>query len=332
MIKLSLKNKIKRPIAFIGVVGFVGFFGLSLSILYFTVMGCSDSHLPKYWQLGDLRILALIADVPEIQSPENQSIAGVVNLTPIVSDLNGGGRSLSLKVEACVDPGVAYGADPDCGINGTTVHSSTITPVPTTANSGLFGSPDYTGALNSIAITVPVGVLAGQPAPAQYNGVAYLAVVTVSSQDGSGNGSATTKAFKRILISNKAVINKNPDIKQMLVNGVAPNLAPNLSPGAEVGLPFDTPAQLSLNWEGAAKESYQRMKKDLSFEDNQEVLTTTWFVSDGSLQWSRTEEGGSTQWTTPKANPPGRHLVLVAILRDNRGGASVKITAIDKLP
>ena len=81
----------------------IGFyFGLGLCLL-----SCSEPNFKKYNELSELRVLALKADLPEVTA------GATVTITPIVSDIVNSG-ALTFTANACLDPGVAFGARPTC--------------------------------------------------------------------------------------------------------------------------------------------------------------------------------------------------------------------------
>jgi len=169
----------------------------------FILAGCSPNQLPDYDLLKGLRVLAMPVDLPEV-APGAQ-----VNITPVVSDIPGAGRTLSWKASGCVDPGVGIGAIPSCELaaDQASLGSGTVA----------LSAPSFTQALSSIAVTIPASILDHRLASDQYNGVAYLVTFDISAADGS-----KVSSFKRVIASNKATKNANPSIKWREFNGGAP--------------------------------------------------------------------------------------------------------------
>src|SRR5205085_549270 len=92
-----------------------------------------------------------------------------VTLQPVVSDLNGGGRTLSVLVQTCIDPGISFGAPTHCG----TIDSSTTSSF---ASGTLSANGTFTGLAPTISVSVPAAPLNFVLAAAnlKFNGVAYL--------------------------------------------------------------------------------------------------------------------------------------------------------------
>lgn len=273
--------------------------GLAMSAI---LTGCSN-NLPDYAKLGDLRVLAIQADTPEVAD------TGVtVHITPYVSDLNGNGRTLTYSYETCPDPGVSLGASPVCSTSKT--GPITFGPVGTTNHT-------YTGAAPTVAITIPTGFLAStkQPAaPNQFNGIAYLFTYQLASSDGS----ASVSSFKRIIVSTNPTKNTNPSLSQVLSNNTALSILPSLAsyPSAAV--------TLSAVPSSTSAETYEVQQSDGSFVTQTKTLITTWFYSDGSISQDRTISNGGDTWTPPSPHPSGRAAVFVVVLRDERGGEDIK--------
>ena len=262
---------------------------------------CSKNNLPEYISLGDLRILTMIVDTPEI----NPGTA--VNITPVISDLNGGGRSLNYNIYGCVDPGTGVGAAASCAHpDAATVSSGTI-PAATSAAS------TYTGSVASFAIpaSVTTSILLGRSAAQQYNGVAYLVFYELSVP-----GTATSvTAFVRIVVTTalKTTKNTNPVIQSIDMNDNAV--------GATTALPVGATNFRATSPDGSS-ETYFVQQKDGSQTSTQEQLITTWFISLGSFDFYRTLGNGENSWSPPASLPVGHGVVILAVTRDGRGGAA----------
>lgn len=275
---------------------------LSLFITLLMVAGCS-TNLPDYVKLGDLRVLAMQANTPEVADT-----GATVTITPYVSDLNGNGRTLTYSYQTCLDPGVGLGATPICStpVTGPT----TFGPVGTTRHT-------YTGAAPTLTITVPTGFLASSKEPAapnQFNGVAYLVTYKLASSDGT----ASVNAFKRIMVSTNPNKNNNPSLSQVLSNTTALSVLPSLA-----SYPSTT-VILSAAPSSTSAETYQVQQSDGSFKSETESLITTWFYSDGTLDQFRTENEAGDAWTPPQPHPSGHSTVFVVVLRDGRGGEDIQ--------
>jgi hypothetical protein len=267
---------------------------IMLAGLALLLAACSSKNLPDYVKLGELRVLGLVADKPEVNT------GTTVTLTPLLSDLNGKGRALTYSAEACNDPGLGYGAQPSC--DGAPSRLALATDVPVTG----LTAPNYTAAATStLAVTVPASAFTGRSALDQANGVAYLVLFHLRAADG-----ASVDAFKRLIVSTRAAaeLNLNPQLTSVQANG-----GPFLSaPGASTTL------QPVFGAVGA--ESYLVLQADGSTRAQSETLTTTWFISDGTVDYFRTEGTGATTYTPPDTPPTGRSTVFVVVSRDERGG------------
>lgn len=276
----------------------------SFTLVYLAAIGlliltsCSGDDFPKYYKLGTLRVLTLVANNPEV------AVGATVTITPVVSDIEGAGRTLTYEASACPDLGVAFGAEPTCEGNPLKVSLGTGNVT------GLAG-PNYTGATNTFNVTVPATTLLGRTTADQYNGVAYLFVYKVTAPDGTN-----VRAFRRIIASSRATKNTNPTLTQILSNGSA--LA--ALPAGDVSL--------SADYTAGSIESYQVQLSDGTLNSKAESLTTTWFVSDGKVQYTRTIGGESTKFTPPSAAPAGRNVLVIGVIRDARGGVSYSIATL----
>ncbi len=263
-------------------------------------LGCSKDNLPTYIQLGDLRVLALIADQPEAKP------GTVVNITPVLSDTNGNGRALTYTAEACNDPGVGFGANPTCVGSATRVVIVGPTPAAVTGIS----APDFTGAATStVPVTLPATVFTNTTAIQQAIGVAYLFVYKLTAADG-----ANVTAFKRVVVSTKpifgAAANQNPSITAIL----------NGNGTAYTTLSTDKVFLTAQQGAGSA-ETFLAIQGDGSTVQQTEQLITTWFISDGSVDSFRTLNTEAVGYVPPTSLPPnGRHVVILPVIRDGRGG------------
>lgn len=263
--------------------------------------GCSNNSLPDYVKLGELRILTLKLDTPEA------SPGDTVKLTPVISDLNGKGRSLTYTVQTCPDPGVSFGLEAKCSVPDTTLGPLAVGAL--TPNDAT-----YTGLAPTFSVSVPQTLLNQESLQNKTNGVAYLILYTLTASDG-----ATVTALKRVLVSlnSKSNKNTNPIIRAITGNSVALQTTPltNALPSAAV------PLKATLSTE----ERIDQLKNDGSTQTSAETLVTTWFYTDGSTQYFRTIGSDSTQWTPPSSKPAGRPVSVVGVTRDGRGGVDFQI-------
>lgn len=261
------------------------------------LLSCSNEGLPKYYKLDRLRILALTVNTPEVQKSTAAETL-TFQIAPFVSDIGGAGN-IDLTIQSCLDPGVNIGADPTCeGRPDMASQSATIS----FADNERTGS---TAAPINVSINVPENFLAAYSPTLQHNGVAYL--ITVQAV----RGSDSVKSFRRVLLSTKTP-NQNPILSDIL--GAGASLA---------ALPLSK-TNLSFSITGSP-ESYEFKTTEGDLKALTEVFETTWFVSDGDLEVSRTFINETTEWTPPSAAPIGRSVVVVGVLRDRRGGVSVLI-------
>lgn len=269
------------------------------------VSGCGEMDLPKYVELGGLRVLAIQVEKSDLSGYAEVSPGDTVVVRPFVSDFGGGTRTLSYVAVACVDPGVGLGAEPTCegAADAVSAGSGAVTITGT----------ERTGWANSFNVSVPASIHDARSTVAQFNGVNYLVVYTISSSDG-----AEVRSFKRIVVSEsgKATKNMNPILNDILANGVSLSAMPN----GEI----DISAQYTVG----SLESFSIKNSDLSLSPETETLTTTWFISNGSLKAFRTLNGASTTYTPPASIPGGQTPILVGVLRDSRGGASVRLQSL----
>lgn len=268
------------------------------SLLFVALLlgGCSDSDLPESFNLESFRVLALIADQPDVDP------GTTVTITPLISDIAGGGRTITFSAKACIDPGVAYGAAPSCDGTATEITLTTNTPL-----TGLV-APNYTGlATSTLAVTVPsASVIFGQASTRdQFNGVDYLITLSFSLPDGS-----VVRSFRRISVSTRTSKNQNPAYEAVpLLSGDAPLTS---LPSTEFNLHVDlTPA---------SQETYEEIRFDGVQINQTEALETSWFISDGELTPSVTDDEGATKITPADQAPADHDTVIVAVTRDGRGG------------
>lgn len=260
--------------------------------------GCGGSSLPKYYELRNLRVIALVADQPEV------SPGGTATITPVVSDAFGGGRALTYEAELCSDPGVGLGATPSCAGNPTRVvlSSGTVT--------GL-SAPNYTGPVGTVVANIPATALVGRTSYDQHNGVAWLVTYKITTGQGE-----QVQSFRRIVVSNKTPKNSNPTLSDIQNSGASLTTLPT------------SKARLTGSVGAGSAETYQFQLVDGSFSATEETLQISWLTTDGTFQFSRTPPLSSNDFSPPVPAPAGRNVQLIGVLRDDRGGVAYVIKSL----
>jgi hypothetical protein len=265
---------------------------------------CTRDDLPKYQALGDLRILTILVDRPEVNSGET------VSFTPVLSDLNGNGRSIDYVVQACIDPGIGNGADPVC-TNSDPLSIQTLTGTVTIpAGAG----NTYTDMVSSFTLTIPDAntMFAGRSDADKYNGVIYLVQYNISVPNGPAINS-----FLRVFVSDattKTQKNQNPSITSVDLNDSPIPDTIEMTPSSN----FRVISPL------ISSETYTVMQNDGSFLTRTEEMLNTWFVSDGAFDFNRTTGSTENLWTPPASKPSNRGMVILVVTRDGRGGSAVQ--------
>lgn len=262
-------------------------------VILVVLAGCDRSDLKDQSLLTELRVLAVVLDTPEV------SPGAVVNVTPFVSDVNGGGRALTYSAEGCVDPGLAVGADFTCVGRPDRVTLATDQPLP-------LAGPNYTGNAPTFAVTVPNTILDNRGPIVANNGYAYLVFYTVKAPNG-----ANVRVLKRIFASTRTVKNTNPAITGATADGNPLGALPT------------TTTALKLTLTAGSKESYTFLDSNGQSVAKTEDLLVSWFVTDGELDPIQEDSDEAIDWGPPGAAPTGRNIVLVAVVRDRRGGDAV---------
>ncbi|MBL7546080.1 MAG: hypothetical protein JNL11_19830 [Bdellovibrionaceae bacterium] len=264
-------------------------------------ISCADSKLPKYVELNELRVLSLIADKPEVNPSE------LVSITPIISDINEN-TALTFEAFGCIDLGVSLGAEPSCHSNPTKVSLSQGT-ITSATNAQM--AQNFTGTAPAFTAFIPPAssIFSQRSSTDQTNGIGYLIEYKISNSRGQ-----SVNTIKRILVSNKSNDQKNlnPVIDQFQSNG------------ATIGVndfPLNGVYKIALTFDATSFQTYRLTKDDGSSETQGEQLTTTWFITDGSLKYFRSMNQDSNEYTAPAALPGNRKSFLISISRDSRGGA-----------
>lgn len=279
--------------------------GLVLAIF---AAGCGSDDLPDYFLLDRLRVLG--ANVAGSAAEFSAGDSGIT-VDFHISDPKGAGRTLSYSLEACVDPGIGFGATPTCTGNPTrTVITASGTFTPGSA------ATNYYGVLTTPAFSVPAaGVIYLDPATGltratyqQQNGVGYIVLLTLTA-----SSTESVTAFKRVIVSTKATKNQNPTFASpaLLFAGVD---------ASTYTLTSDFFTMVANAGTGAA-ESYVVENADGTTTNTTEKLTVTWLSNAGSIRYSRTDPGYENRYT-PESPAPTK-TSFIAILRDERGGLAV---------
>jgi hypothetical protein len=263
-------------------------------IFLLILAGCSDSKFARVEELKGFRILGVVASAPEVAP------GGTSNLQLVVSDPNGGGRTISGQTRSCIDPGISLGASVSCDHDPTTV---TGTYAIDFANDADLGSADlYTGvATQTLNVTVPAIIFTGRSARDQSNGVGYI---TIFDFDVDGK---RVSAFKRVSATNRGSFNSNPSITNVLLNNV-PLLA---KPAKDDKLKVTT---------GVA-ETYNFINIDGSTEVKSEEVAVAWYVSYGELNKPKSEVEEDVKYLS---SPPGSTMIIFTLVRDDRGGLALQ--------
>jgi hypothetical protein len=262
---------------------------LLFSLLVFMI-SCGDDKLKKVETLTSFRVLAIETATPELTQTTGLSVTA----RPYISDTNGAGRTISAVVDGCIDPGISFGAEVTCEGNASkvSVAYSINTSTLTNLNSG-WGT-------YSSSLSIPDTIFAGRTDRDKYNGVPYI-IVFKFTVDG-----AEHKSFRRILVTNRTALNSNPTLSGFLLNG-STLAKPNLND------------YLSATVSNA--ENYNFILVDGTTENRNESLTMAWYVSSGELNTSKVNASESVQY---KSSSPSTSLLIIGVLRDERGGVSVK--------
>ncbi|MGK5087060.1 hypothetical protein WDW86_05840 [Bdellovibrionota bacterium FG-2] len=257
------------------------------------LLGCAKNDLPDYNVLGGLRVLAMKAAAPEVAPGDTTTV------TPVVSDIAGAGRELTYVAVGCPDPGVSLGAKPSCLGNPMRVELGGGSFTPT--------APSFTQVAPAFTVAVPVALLEMRSTLDQFNGVAYLMTYDISTSSGE-----SVSAYKRLIVSDavsRPVKNSNPTLSGVLAGGGGLTALP----AAKTALKVDAALTSGV-------ESYDVLTSSGGSKTLQETLITTWFLSDGTVNHFRTVGADEVSYTPPEVLPTAHSVVLVAVIRDGRGG------------
>lgn len=256
------------------------------------LISCSKSNFKKVENLESFRILAIISSAPEVAA------GGSSTISLLISDRKGGGRVISGTVKRCIDPGVSLGAMVNCEHDRATITSSYS--IDTINDVDLGAANLYTGlATNTVAVTVPSTILVGRSAQEQFNGVAYLVIFSfrVDGQD--------VMAFKRVTATNRASLNTNPTLSSVKLNGSTITVKP--TQGDQLSISASTP------------QSFDYQTVEGIFETRTEKAEVAWYITEGILSRPKASLFEAVEY---KSTAPSGSEVVVAVLRDDRGGVA----------
>jgi len=274
------------------------------------LFGCGDSPPGDKRLLEKLRILAVVASSPEAY-PEQS-----ITIIPVISDINGSGRELTLKVEGCPYEDIVEDDENTCrqSKHRAELFSGTVSGHLSPDSIGIpaFSSPNYTGALKAISVVLPESdiIFSDKSGFQQYLGVNYAITLEIWA-NGLEN---SVKGYKKVKVSVNTRKNLNPDINDFLYKGQSfltfPTDDVSITPGFGQG----------------SQENYTSYDFSTGTQENKdETLTVSWMVSDGDLRYYNTENENSVSFSPPVKIEAARNLVLVGVVRDGRGGTDVLI-------
>lgn len=270
---------------------------LFLSLLF--ILSCSGDKFKEVFKLSGLRVIAITAGKVGTLTQAEFAPGDTATLEAYVSDVNNG-QTVTAIIESCVDPGVAYGAEPDCSNAIDRIAYADIN-----LNTSLIAGK--TGAMPTVNVTIPSSIFSGRGTRDQFNGVDYIVTFRFTTPSGE-----EIKAFKRLKTTTRSTKNTNPTIGNILFNGSTLSSYPN-----EGDLSISTSSN---------EESYQFQSSDGSITNLNEQINVAWYVSSGEINFPITSKSSSTHFKP--AEPKESELVVAATIRDGRGGMAVRIIKV----
>ena len=228
-----------------------------------------------------------------VQADTPEVIPGTtVNLQLFVSDIKAAGRTINGTYIACIDPGIAYGAKVGCDHD------------PTSAAPAAYSINTATGFTAPLSVTVPNNIFYGRSAREQFNGVGYIVIFnfSVDGQDIS--------TFKRITATSRGSLNSNPSGSNILLNGAS-----------MASYPIENDL---LQASSSPPEIFNYQTIEGTIESRTEKMQVAWYVSEGELENSKSDVGEAVKFIGTAITSPK---VVIAVIRDERGGVDVKIHA-----
>lgn len=262
-------------------------------LLWMVILMACDTVEIDAFQLGPFRLIALVADQPEVDGTTNN----MVSITPWISDVDAQGRNVSVNIVACPDPGIGQGAVPTCDEELATTQQIDYPDIDT---STLSEAP-FSGAAPAVTVNIPGGFLDELSAEQQFNGIDYIVSFVFTA------GDETVSAFKRVLLSTRDTPNTNPEIDAILADE---DEAAQLQDGNV--LTYTTVDE---------PQEYDRFDQNGEIETLTEEFLLTWFVYAGTTSLSRSEIDQEATFEIDPEND--NEPFLFGVLRDGRGGLDV---------
>ena len=263
-------------------------------IMVILLCSCGEEDFTKASQLGELRVLGITADVPEVDGTSSSSVN--ITLTPYISDLNSGGRTFKVTVLTCIDPGIEQGSEANCENPNIESYPGGSFDVSTLTNS--------TGAMTAMTITLtdPAAKIAPYSTQQRYNGVNYLVIFKFES------GGTKVTAVKTIPITDRGTLNNNPVIQEITFDGVPLSSSP------------DSNGQLNITYTAAGSpETYNSMSSSGAISSSSESYLISWFYMKGKVSPSRVIYPNTSKYTHDTEG------TFVGVVRDLRGGTAIKV-------
>jgi hypothetical protein len=260
------------------------------ALLLIVLAGCS-SQLPASYIVRDLRVIALVAEPPEVAPGQPTS------LTVYLADPGGGGRPVDVTFGRCPQRGDTdgtYDCDPSEELTLGHVGAAQV-------------APDLYSA--TIAYTPPADLFTGHSPLAQAYG--FNEVILVHGRAGA----AQIDGIKRLVVTaGDRPRNQNPQLKDLDVIGGGDLLGNTATPPSLKG---KTAVQALPVYEAETLEPFSILRYDGTLASFKEEATFTWSCAPECTLDTDTTYDFSTVKVTPGKTD---HLVLYVVMRDNRGG------------
>ena len=269
--------------------------------LLLIIISCGTDTFNKSYKLGGLRVLAITAGKQGTTAQAEFAPGDTAVVTAYVSDV-GSAETVTAVIESCTDYfGIDAGATPSCASSPDRITSYANITLDTATVTG------KTGAMPSFTVTIPSTILTGQSTADQFNGINYLVTMSFSVPSGK-----SLQAFKRLRATSRTSKNQNPTIGSIYYEGSDFNSNPDKG-------------NFSVSSYSRA-ETYEFQAQDGSISTSTESPDLSWYVSDGDVDSAVTSPEGTTQFK-PAENKASQ-LVVVAVLRDGRGGIAVQTKVV----
>ena len=267
--------------------------------LSFLIASCNAAEFTEFTELGDLRILGIVADSSEIDGTSTGAVN--ITLTPFISDISAAGRTFQVSVVSCLDTGFVTGNQPGCENPQVEVY-----PNANTFDTTSLAASDHTGNMDPITITVnnPASLISGFSDQRKFNGVSYFIVFSLV------NGSERLTAVKELVITTRTPLNQNPSISSVNFDGVALTSGP--SSEGELTVSFGA---------GGEPESFQEQKNDGTLEATTESYLISFFTDREKVSPARILDGQSATYLAKESGSTR----LVVVVKDRRGGTAIQM-------